>query len=204
MQIYDQYRSNRFDYIWENCTEHFNLSEVTDAIIALKPNKGHGPMGISVNFIQFNVQKLSPLICDYLTKIIQFGVIPDDWKESYLVPIPKKSNNTLASNYRGIALQSVLPKLFDRLLTRKLQSHLDQIIPPTQHGFCPNPSTITNLLHLTDFIHTEFSKGNQIDVIYFDFTKAFDTIDHCLLGRKLVERSRPFFLYLVIMFFCHK
>lgn len=60
---------------------------------------------------------------------------------------------------------------------------------------------MTNRLQLTDYLHTEISQGNQVDVVYFDFSKAFDSIDHTLLGRKLAARSTPFFLNLVTMFF---
>lgn len=191
----------RFAQKWNHCEEHFTLIDVTHAINELKVNKDPGPMGISSNYVQHNSAKLAPIICYFLTKILQFGIIPDEWKESYIDPIPEKGSPNLATNYRGIALQSVLPKLLDKVLTKKLQFHLDSIIPHTQHGFRQKRSTVTNLLQLTDYIHTEIHRGNQVDVVYFDFSKAFDTIDHHLLGKKLADRSTPFFLYLATMSF---
>lgn len=79
--------------------------------------------------------------------------------------------------------------------------HLDAIIPSTQHGFRKERSTVTNLLHITDFIHNEFTKSNQVDDIYFDFTRAFDTLQHSILAEKLAKYSTLFFIYNAVMQF---
>lgn len=85
------------------------------------------------------------------------------WTRSscFIVPIPKKGAKAEVSNYRGIALQSMLPKNFDKLLTFKLQTHMHKLIPATQHGFMRSKGTQTNLLEKTQFI-AENASGNQI------------------------------------------
>lgn len=118
------------------------------------------------------------MIQHFVSKILEYGIVPPERKTSCIVPIPKKGNFNLAENYRGIALQSTIPKLFRK-----------------------NRSTVTNLLHITDFIHEQFSKGNQVDVIYFDFTRAFDTLQHSILAEKLATYSTPFFVYNAIIQF---
>lgn len=166
VEIYDQYRSNRYEHIWENCTEHFTPSEVTEAIMALKPNKHPGPIGISAHFIQFNVQNLSPLICDYLTKIMQFGVIPDDWKESYLVPIPKKGNNTLASNYRGIGLQSVFILMASDIAELTSNSRMRQLLYADDTNFFGIVNNIDDQMDMQNCIDRlyEWSIANRINL----------------------------------------
>lgn len=90
-----------------------------------------------------------------------------------------------------------MPKLFDKLITVKLIWN----VYPLNIGFRKGRSTVTNLLDITDFIHEEFSEGNQVDSIYFDFTRAFDALDHVILARKLASYSTPYFIYFSIMSF---
>lgn len=158
-------------------------------------------MGISTSFIQHNLHKLLPIIAQYLSNVMEFGIIPYEWKHSFIVPIPKKGEKHDISNYRGIALQSVIPKIFEKLLTSKLRKHLNQLIPKHQHGFVEGKSTTTNLIETTQFIQEQIHKGNQVDVIYFDFSKAFDRVNHTLLARKLAACSMPFAAYFTTMNF---
>ena len=59
------------------------------------------------------------------------------------------------------------------------------LVSPYQHGFFKGRSTSTNLLELTNFVFHAFSQRHQTDVIYTDFSKAFDTVSHDLLILKL-------------------
>ena len=58
-------------------------------------------------------------------------------------------------------------------------------ISPKQHGFIPGRSVFTNFLELSNQVTEAFQQGVQIDVVYFDLKKAFDSVDHCLLIDKL-------------------
>lgn len=62
---------------------------------------------------------------------------------------------------------------------------VDALISPSQHGFVNNRSTITNLATFTQFVSNIIDKLGQVDVIYTDFSKAFDRIDHNILSNKL-------------------
>lgn len=65
----------------------------------------------------------------------------------------------------------------------------------------PKRSTQTNLLDITQFLHERTKAGDAVDVLYFDFTKAFDQVDHGLLAAKLATLSLPCTLYTVVMNF---
>lgn len=97
-------------------------------------------------------------------------------------------------------MQSCIPKILDKFITGLLYEYLGSIISKNQHGFMKNRSTVTNLLEITQFLHENIKK-DQIDVIYFDFSKAFDHIKHDLLAVKLSRLSMPFNLFRVIMNF---
>lgn len=134
-----------------------------------------------------------------------FGIFLGE-DSQFLIKICTKQRNKTAiplkmSYYRGISLQSVIPKFFDKLLTEKITEHVQSIIPKIQHGFRRKRSTVTNLIEISQFIYENIKKGGRFDVIYFDFSKAFDRVDHGILAVKLTKIGIPLKLLNTIMSF---
>lgn len=125
-------------------------------------------MQIDVTFIVNSRDELIAPLTEIFNQILHLGHVPRAWKMSYLVPIPKKGDVKHIGNYRGIALQSVIPKIFDKLLTATLYGHMSDLIPPEQHGFMKGKSTITNLMEITHFIQLAIKERKQVDVIYLE------------------------------------
>jgi len=88
-------------------------------------------------------------------------------------------------NYKGISKLSAIPNLFENIITPHLQHSCRSLISFCQHGFIKRRSTTTNLLEFTSFVIGGFRKNRQTDVIYTDFSKAFDSVSHPILVRKL-------------------
>lgn len=125
--------------------------------------------------------------------ILNTGIVSPSWKHSYIEPIPKNGSKSDITNYRGIALQSCIPKVFDKLIA-KLIKHLSSILPKKTTLF----SSETKYYIEFDENHTiqqQLAMKNQLDVIYFDFSKAFDTIDRYILAVKLAKLSMPYSIY---------
>lgn len=158
-------------------------------------------MDISVAFIEYHRDKLADLLAIIFTRVYLTGQMPKSWKVSYLTPIPKKGDSSEVRNYRGIAIASTIPKLYDKLLTRKLYPFLSKFIPAEKHGFMYGRSTTSNLMETAQFIGENMRNGTQVDAISFDFSKAFDSIDFRILAVKLAKASLPLTLYHVIMSF---
>lgn len=194
---YDESSSN----LWNEYANEFSLEEVRKSINELSTKKDCGPMGISTEFIKYNADRLTPIFKNIFDGIMSSGRVPEIWKQSYLIPIPKKGNSTEISNYRGISIQSTIPKIFDKLLTRKILHHITPIIPPSQHGFTRARSTTTNLMCAAEFIQSHIYAGKQVDAIYFDLSKAFDRVDHHIMAMKLAKLGMPYVLVRVIMMF---
>ena len=115
------------------------------------------------------------------------GQFPKIWKVSRLQPIFKSGDRSDIANYRGISIISAIPKLFEAMLTDEIcQSFKDYIIPE-QYSFFGGRSAATNLAVYQDFLITSVEKGHQIDTIYTDLSKAFDSVCHTLLLKKLSE-----------------
>lgn len=161
-------------------------------------------MNISPSFVKSNVAIIAPVLLNQFNAILKTGNLPDAWKECFLIPIPKKGVPSDVNNYRGIAIESCVPKLFDKMLAEKLRYHVTPIITLSQHGFMPGRSTLTNLMEHTIRILEAISQKLQVDTIYVDMAKAFDTMSHRVLAAKLAKLSMPFAPFKTVMKFVVK
>jgi len=89
-----------------------------------------------------------------------------------------------ACNYRGVSKLSAISKLFENIITPHLQHSCRSLISSCQHGFLKRRSTTTNLLEFTSFVISGFRKNSQTDVVYTDFSKALDSVNHPILVPK--------------------
>ncbi|GBM72769.1 putative RNA-directed DNA polymerase from transposon BS [Araneus ventricosus] len=112
-------------------------------------------------------------------------VFPGVWKQTRIIPVFKKGDTQNCENYRPIAILSPFSKIFESIIHKKFYNQFKNLISTSQHEFIPKRSTTTNLFCLTDKIKSSFESGSQLDVIYTDFSKAFDSIDFGILLKKL-------------------
>lgn len=202
--IGDVYRGNVPFYpneIWNAFDFECTTDEIAKIISELNPRKDPGPMEIPASFFKNNLELITPFLTDVMNVIIRLGYIPPAWKNSFIIPIPKKGNLAQVENYRGVAIQAIIPKMIDRLITMKLTKLFDPHITKAQHGFRKGRSIITNLLEVTQRLHENKPKRVQTDIVYIDYSRAFDTIDHRLLAVKMAKLGMPFILYRIIMSF---
>ena len=90
-----------------------------------------------------------------------------------------KDSKEPAENYQPILLLPIVSKVLERCVFNCLYDHL---ITPLQHRFVRNRSCVTQLLSVLHTIGRNLDKNIQTDVIYLDFAKAFDTVDHKAYG----------------------
>jgi len=155
-----------------------DVSDVLQSLNTLKLSFSPGPDRIPSCILR----NCSSYLALPLTLILNLSLsqcrFPSIWKESFIIPLFKKGNKSDISNYRGIAKLSSIPKLFEKIITCQFQHHCRSIISPCQHGFTRCHSTSTNLLEFTSLITRGFLTHHQTDVIYTDFSKAFDSVNH--------------------------
>lgn len=162
------------------------IDDIANAISHLDLNKGPGPDRIPPNFLFNCSHSLSPVLSTIFNNSLSSGVFPSAWKSSFIIPIHKKGDKTSVDNYRGIAILSSIPKLFEKIVTTKITPILDPLLNEEQHGFRKGRSTTTNLVIYISKILRNMEKGFQVDAIYTDFSKAFDRVDHKILKKKLL------------------
>lgn len=159
--------------------------DVLDATCALKSSFFPGPDNIPSCVLRNCSEPLANILCYLFNLSIKSSKFPKSWRSSYIMPLFKSGGKHIIDNYRGIAKLSGIPKLFESILSKDLQFKIKHVISAHQHGFCSGKSISTNLLTLTSHISAAFRDKLQTDVGYFDFSKAFDQINHKILLRKL-------------------
>lgn len=163
----------------------FDKCTIEKCVKQLDITKGPGPDKISPIFLK-NISSIiaSPLHILF-NRCMRDGVFPDKWKMAYVTPIHKSGSKGEITHYRPISILSCIPKLLERLVHDAIFPLLKTHISNQQHGFMKNKSTVTNLIHYSDYLFNALDKREQVDTIYTDFRKAFDKVDHVTLLKKL-------------------
>ena len=124
-------------------------------------------------------------LCQIYNLSISHGKVPSAWKCANIVPIYKKGNPNIVSNYRPISLLPVISKILEKIIYNRIIENLLPKITIKQHGFLPSKSTVTQLIETFLEVNNNLDTVNRTDIIYFDLAKAFDSVPHNLLTHKL-------------------
>ena len=130
------------------------------------------------------LKELAGFLADPLCKIFRLsldaGKLPQDWKLGVIKPIFKGGDIQNPQNYRPVCLTSVVCKVMERHLKNAIQTYLDtcHAVTTHQHGFVKSRSCVTNLLTARENWVSLADSGQPLDVIYIDFSKAFDNVPH--------------------------
>ena len=162
-------------------------SIIIDSIRELSSNSAAGPDGIPCSLLLNCAHELAPSLLILFKQSISSGVIDPSLKRAAIVPVFKSGDRTAPSNYRPISLTSVIIKVLERIIRKQIVAFLVSkgYLNPTQHGFREGRSCLSALLNVFDDIMHLMSGGNTVDMVYLDFAKAFDKVDHGVLLHKI-------------------
>ena len=161
--------------------------EINKIIDSLDINKSTGPNSIPVYILKI----LKPFFSEWLAKIINLSfetsVFPDLLKLAKVIPIHKKDSKLDYKNYRPISLLSVLSKIYEKVLYKRIYGFLssNNLFYEKQYGFRSKHSTNHALISVTENIKKLLDSGNYVAGVFVDLEKAFDTVNHKLLCEKL-------------------
>ena len=131
------------------------------------------------------LKELSSVISEPLLTIynqsLKYGKLPSEWKRAPVTPIYKgKGSKHACNNYRPISITSILCRILESIIRDSLMRYMTAncILSDKQFGFISGRSTVLQLLHVFDKWTEILDRGEEIDVIFCDFQKAFDTVPH--------------------------
>ena len=174
---------------------HCDVSEETIFQILSKLNisKSHGCDNLSAHMLKVSARSISKPLAIIFRNCLQKGVFPEIWKKADVVPIHKKNEKNLITNYRPISLLPICSKVFERIIFNSLYTHFigNHLITWRQSGFIKKDSTINQLLSITEMIRQTFDcdPPKEVRAIFLDISKAFDKVWHEGLIFKLKQNG---------------
>ncbi len=166
---------------------HFTVSQVAKKLHSLNPSKAPGPDGAHPRVLKELDECIAPALTEIFETSLQTKTVPDEWKRANVSAIFKKGDRKVAGNYRPVSLTSVIGKILESLQRDCLIDHLrrNNILSKQQFGFLSGRSASLQLLRVLDEWTQQLDDGREVDVVYMDFKKAFDSVPHERLLAKL-------------------
>ena len=130
---------------------------------------------------------ISPFLSSIFNSCIQQGEFPNSLKIAVVVPIFKKGDSNLLTNYRPISIFSQISKIFEKLIYNRINNYLKKyhLISEKQFGFRQNSSTSHAIRNIYEKLIQNSDKRMYTCYIFLDLTKAFDTVNHDILLHKM-------------------
>ena len=150
-------------------------------------SKSSGIDYISSRCLKDALLELNTQICYIFDISIAQGIFPDLWKVATVVPLFKGGTKEDISNYRPVSLLPVPGKILEKLIHNQMMTFFNKnsILCENQNGFRPNHSTLNSIANLTNDIYESINNGKVILAAFIDLKKAFDTVNHEILIKKL-------------------
>ena len=163
------------------------LKDIRDAFAKVKTAKSFGIDNISSYFMKLALPYIDTSLAFLFNTSIETSQFPDSWKVARITPIFKDGDRAEKSNYRPISVLPVISKLFEKLVFNQLNQYMKEngLFTSDQSGFLCLHSTLTCLLKMSDDWYNGLDLGKLVGLVFIDLKKAFDTVDHDILCKKL-------------------
>ena len=163
------------------------MQEIRDAFATVTIAKSFGTDNISSYFLKLALPFIENSLAFFFNTSIETIRFPDSWKVARVSPIFKEGDKAEKSNYRHILVLPVILRLFEKLVTNQLYQYMydNGHFSSGQSDFLRLHSTVTCLLKNTDDWYNGMYLGKLVGLVFTDLKKAFDTVDHNILCKKL-------------------
>ena len=165
----------------------FDETDIITAIDEMPNNTSSGPDTWPAILLKKCKKQLAKPLKILWKQSLDTGEIPVKLLKAHVTPIYKKGDKCTPANYRPISLTSLLIKIFERILRKRIMKYLidNNKLNNIQHAFRIGRSCLSLLLDHFDKIMHAIEHGYEYDVVYTDFAKAFDKCDFAIICEKL-------------------
>ena len=179
------------DYFWSKFMVH--PESVAKMLGALDINKAMGPDNVHPKLLRYLSEDSSfvDAVVLLLSACSSEKCIPEIWKTATVVALHKKSSVHNPNEYRPVSLTCIICKVYEKLIREYILDGIEAVLSDKQHGFMRGRSCLSNLLETMDAVNDLLAEGGCADILYFDFSKAFDSVPHHRLLVKLKNFGIP-------------
>ena len=153
----------------------------------MQANKAIGLDNISARLLKDSADVISNSLTKIYNRSLATSIFPTVWKCGKVTALFKSGNRCAANNYRPITILPTASKILERAVHSQIYKYRlqENILTPKQFGFRPKLSTAIALTYFTDDILDNLDKGSIAGAVFLDLSKAFDTVSHGRLIKKL-------------------
>ncbi len=171
----------------ELCELQFAEADIVAAIRTIRTTAAPGPDEFPAILLKNCESELAKPLQLLYSRSFRTGIIPEALKKGKITPIYKKGLRAEPSNYRPVSLTSHIIKVMEKIIVKNMTSYLERnrLMNPGQHGFRAGHSCLSQLIEHQENIVESLERGSNVDVVYLDFEKAFDKVDHGVLLHKI-------------------
>ena len=162
-------------------------NEIENIIECLNISKSSGPYSIPTKLLKILKSTISVPLMHIINLSFSTGIMPEKLKIARVIPIFKKGQRDDISNYRPISLLSVFNKIIETIVYNRLIKFIEknELLFSNQFGFRTSHSTTHAIILIVDKIQKAIERKEFSCGIFLDLCKAFDTVDHKILLKKL-------------------
>ena len=163
------------------------MEEINSCINHLKNCSTPGLNGINPKFIKMSKVCLTPFLATFFNKRIAQSVFSENFKTAVVTSIPKTTTPKLMNDFGPILLLPILSKLFEKVIAKKMMkfTNKNNILTDSQFGSRTNNSTELAVTSIYDKLLQDLNDKKVTCSIFLDLKKAFDSVDHCIILKKL-------------------
>ena len=169
--------------------ESINEREVKEALRKLKRGRAAGHDAITPEMLKQMSEKGMETLLELLNAVWNQGIIPTDWEVGVILPIYKKGDSRDCANYRGITLLSVVAKLYEDILNKRLKDILETQLDEAQCGFRKGRSVHDQIFIVKQIIEKTNKQNKNAYLTFIDLEKAFDRVNRNKIWSSLQKRQ---------------